>query len=102
QAVDGIRARNVTGVQTCALPIYTEFSATYPIAGDTTFRVEFTPDPDYKISAFEVLNSYDTAVVEKTVTVRTIGDGSTIYVTPAEIGRASCRKRESVTGRASA
>ncbi len=45
--------------------------------------MEFTPDPDYKISAFEVLNSYDTAVVEKTVTVRTIGDGSTIYVTPA-------------------
>ena len=66
-----------------AVTANTEFSATYPIAGDTTFRVEFTPDPDYKISAFEVLNSYDTAVVEKTVTVRTIGDGSTIYVTPA-------------------
>ena len=66
-----------------AVTANTEFSATYPIAGDTTFRVEFTPDPDYKISAFEVLNSYDTAVVEKTVTVRTIGNGSTIYVTPA-------------------
>ena len=66
-----------------AITANAEFSKTYPIAGDTTFRVEFTPDPDYKISTFEILDSYDTAVVEKTVTVRTIGNGSTIYVAPA-------------------
>ena len=65
-----------------AIAANTAFSKTYPIAGDTAFRVEFTPNPDYKISAFEVLDSYDTAVVEKTVTVRTIGDGATIYVAP--------------------
>ena len=59
-----------------------EFARTYPISGDTTFQVAFTPDPDYKISAFEVLNSYDTAVVEKTVSVRRIGSGGTIYVAP--------------------
>ena len=29
------------------------------------------------------MNSYDTAVVEKTVTVRTIGNGSTIYAAPS-------------------
>src|SRR5207249_9469370 len=32
QAEDGIRARNVTGVQTCALPIYDEgFSGEVPV-----------------------------------------------------------------------
>src|SRR5699024_11410747 len=36
QAEDGIRDRNVTGVQTCALPIYcTVFSATYVCFGPT-------------------------------------------------------------------
>ncbi len=59
-----------------------ELTRTYPISGDTTFRVEFTPDPAYKISAFEVLDSYDTANIEKTVTVRHLGDGNTIYVAP--------------------
>src|SRR5699024_11299638 len=29
QADDGIRARNVTGVQTCALPIFTEYHKEY-------------------------------------------------------------------------
>lgn len=69
--------------QGLAVTANTDLARTYPIAGTTTFRVEFTPDPAYKISAFEVLDSYDTASIEKTVSVRTVGNGSTIYVTPA-------------------
>src|SRR5207249_9756937 len=48
QAEDGIRDRNVTGVQTCALPILKGTyagSATYPASfGVTVFSGEFTAD----------------------------------------------------------
>ncbi|MBR2812972.1 MAG: hypothetical protein IKD69_16475, partial [Solobacterium sp.] len=56
-----------------------EFAMTSPT---TTYQVYFTPDPDYVISAFEKLESYDTVTVTKTVTQKTIGDGDTIYVKP--------------------
>src|SRR5699024_12085049 len=37
QAEDGIRDRNVTGVQTCALPIFTDNAVTYPSIYDPPF-----------------------------------------------------------------
>src|SRR5699024_2534409 len=37
QAEDGIRDRNVTGVQTCALPI--SFATTFSVAGSSTLNV---------------------------------------------------------------
>src|SRR5699024_11271520 len=46
QAEDGIRDRNVTGVQTCALPIFTQLGAKHPAFEGLTTDVE--PDqPNY-------------------------------------------------------
>lgn len=56
---------------------------TYPISGDTVFKVEFTPDPAYSISAFEKLSDYGTRSIEKAVAQRTLGANGTIYVAPA-------------------
>src|SRR5699024_3841702 len=44
QAEDGIRDRNVTGVQTCALPIFGAFAQSYSICGNSrtfSFIIEF-------------------------------------------------------------
>ncbi|MDO4327427.1 MAG: pectinesterase family protein [bacterium] len=58
----------------------TEFSKVYEMADTTEFEVVFTPNPDYKPSAFEELSDYSTKTISKTVTVRVIGNGDTIYV----------------------
>ena len=55
---------------------------TYAVAGDTTFQVQFTPNADYAISAYEKLSSYDTVTVEKKVTLRALGANGIIVVTP--------------------
>jgi len=47
----------------------------------TTFSVEFTPNADYRINDYTVLDSYETQTVKKEVTYRTFS-GSTIYVSP--------------------
>ena len=59
------------------------FTKKYPITGSCTFAVEFTPDPDYKPSAYERLSSYDTVQLAVSVSVRSLGsEEGIIYVTP--------------------
>ena len=48
-------------------------------SADELFRVEFTPDPEFKFSAFEKLSSYDMISVEKRVTAKTLGKDGVIY-----------------------
>ena len=54
----------------------------YTVARDTTFKVVFTPDKNYVISAFEKLSSYKTATIEKKVSLRALGANGIIVVTP--------------------
>src|SRR5207249_5340955 len=76
QAEDGIRDRNVTGVQTCALPISDLRAPVEPrVAG------EGPRDPPEVEGAQELLG----------VRVRADEDGH-VVVSP-QIGRASCRER---------
>src|SRR5699024_12005089 len=68
QAEDGIRDRNVTGVQTCALPIW---------VGSARNAREL------------VLENYPQAVIEVVDTAAaTVSEAATV-----QIGRASCRER---------
>src|SRR5699024_11850060 len=55
QAEDGIRDRNVTGVQTCALPIYEVFQVSEPFDRAETMRNYF------------VMNSVETAAMMKDI-----------------------------------
>lgn len=59
-----------------------ELAKTYTVTRDTTFKVKFTPDADYAISAYEKLASYKAATVEKKVSLRTLGADGVIVVTP--------------------
>ncbi|MCR4676646.1 MAG: hypothetical protein K5634_05395, partial [Sphaerochaetaceae bacterium] len=43
-------------------------------------NVKFTPDPEFKFSAYEKLSSYDTVTFGMTVTQRSLGKDSLIYV----------------------
>src|SRR5256885_3441627 len=84
QAEDGIRDYKVTGVQTCALPIYTPVFS--PSAG-SPFAVGTAPS-SVAVGDFNNDGSDDiitTNFASNNVSVL-LGDG-------AEIGRASCRER---------
>src|SRR5437868_13334919 len=74
QAEDGIRDRNVTGVQTCALPIYQTVIATCG-----TLVAIRRCDMRRMISA-------------RSVSRELVGGGS-VWSEKGEIGRASCRER---------
>ena len=54
----------------------------YTVTRDTTFKVVFTPDKNYVISAFEKLSSYKAATIEKKVSLRALGANGIIVVTP--------------------
>src|SRR5699024_11384782 len=89
QAEDGIRDRNVTGVQTCALPI----SRLKRMAA--RYGRWFTITPDEVASASVWFQRYGAAAVFFGRMVPTI---RTVISLPAgivrmEIGRASCRER---------
>src|SRR5690606_39770837 len=93
QAEDGIRDFHVTGVQTCALPIYNLKIFNYPSIQyevdkrDTTAqsliaKVYLTPRKKYSFGAtFDVTHS----------NIQDFGIGASISET--KIGRASCRGR---------
>src|SRR5699024_11428218 len=96
QAEDGIRYRNVTGVQTCALPISIHAS------GDSvSLRVDNTESPDAWIVSgrgelhLSILienmrrEGYELQVSRPEVIIRNI-DG-------VKIGRASCRERVEIS-----
>ena len=72
------------------------FSKSYAVTGDTTFKVKFTPDKNYAISAYEKLSSYDSAAIEKKVSLRTLGANGIIVVTPdaAQLTMAPVRKTQ--------
>src|SRR5699024_11791246 len=95
QAEDGIRDRNVTGVQTCALPISRPLVATTnaPLAAvflvvDIALRAAFYADPHHHIAVPPALSSADRDLLPHL--------GSCFEV--VKIGRASCRERVEVQG----
>src|SRR5207248_6164090 len=92
QAEDGIRVRTVTGVQTCALPIFQKLQAQFnqlPAAdrlnllNDTWALIEANRQP--AAAYFDLLQSFH-------------GEKTAAVWTQVQIGRASCRER----GRSSA
>src|SRR5699024_11529299 len=89
QAEDGIRDRNVTGVQTCALPISQDL-ADLVLANDEARRGMFGP-------AGSVAHDGTGSGQVRIQTVRTAAGGRAYIVhappTGGEIGRASCRGR---------
>src|SRR5699024_12045959 len=98
QAEDGIRDRNVTGVQTCALPIS---QSAYAIAGfqnDGVDVVLLTGDNEavaQQVSTELNINHYKASMLP---------EDKIAYVTQSqdkqhvEIGRASCRERVKESG----
>src|SRR5256885_8792432 len=89
QAEDGIRDYKVTGVQTCALPIYTPFRSVQELGRIPGFS---NPAAVGMLTRFFTVRSL---MFEANVTVHA-GGASRTYV---EIGRASCRKSVDLGGR---
>src|SRR2546430_7913063 len=84
QAEDGIRDLTVTGVQTCALPIFAKGAAKAHEAGPDNVCWDFTYTPlDLTEAAFK---EADVVVKERVLQNR-------LAPVPMEIGRASCRER---------
>src|SRR5699024_11307645 len=96
QAEDGIRGRNVTGVQTCALPIYLYDYAIglYKSVGGDMFTVSSDAHVagDYQLGFEEAFNKLRNHDVNQLVVFQ---KGVPHYVD--KIGRASCREREQRT-----
>src|SRR2546425_8445049 len=73
QAEDGIRDKLVTGVQTCALPIYAKKqAAARPFAHlvfvrPTGFRAPATPDPDPRVEFHRLCDALRTRSEERRV-----------------------------------
>src|SRR5699024_11993915 len=95
QAEDGIRGRNVTGVQTCALPI-------------SLHRLQLTDRQKGCIQGVKDVNSFDEKEISLVTEAGTLSiKGEGLHVTrldlekqevDIEIGRASCRERGSSWG----
>src|SRR5207248_5710938 len=97
QAEDGIRDRTVTGVQTCALPIYTA------PANPGTYTVKATTQAESSASATAAVpvvipegNIPDTASALITTLMTPIF--CTLHSSRSKIGRASCRERVCTSG----
>src|SRR5699024_11916361 len=91
QAEDGIRDRNVTGVQTCALPILNVFGG-FKVQGKDQANAErlikearAVEKAGAIVCVLEGIPSELASVITKQLKIPTIGIG--------EIGRASCRER---------
>src|SRR5256885_8445995 len=90
QAEDGIRDYEVTGVQTCALPIYTNWLAGLSANNVVTFSVsDESPASQLVLS---VISLNPTLLPDANLQLGTAGANQTLTITP-EIGRASCRER---------
>src|SRR5699024_11641784 len=88
QAEDGIRDRNVTGVQTCALPI-SPVDRTDDDGGIMTWTVVDSPIGELRLVAEAV--SLTAIEFSPFATDREVADRSDDD--PVQIGRASCRER---------
>src|SRR5690606_40768222 len=94
QAEDGIRDFHVTGVQTCALPIYLDIAipaeeAKFPFFQNICIYINHTDNLRQGYSHFlrEVKNLKEVALKAS--------EGTPIFAIFDEIGRASCRERAS-------
>src|SRR5437667_3563167 len=83
QAEDGIRDRDVTGVQTCALPIYEAVQAR--VGPESRFHANlFTHESAIQVSGPDTSGEVEFVLLQ----------GSELRVAlGSEIGRASCRER---------
>src|SRR5699024_11935712 len=95
QAEDGIRDRNVTGVQTCALPIYT-------LPSDER---EYAQSDPWQLQQIMLNSGEDRSDIRNTFqylarpeTFEPIPSAGKKKQIRDEIGRASCREREEVSG----
>src|SRR5690606_39775250 len=80
QAEDGIRDFHVTGVQTCALPIYGLWDVVRDLVAEGTtvlLTTQYLEEADQLADSIAVIDAG-----------RVIASGA-----PSEIGRASCRER---------
>src|SRR5687767_15794179 len=103
QAEDGIRDKLVTGVQTCALPIWQGFKLPLLIGGATTSRVHtavkiaphYTSGPVIYVSDASRSVSVCQSLVSDDAAAKFIADVKVEYerVRTQQIGRASCRER---------
>src|SRR5699024_11907031 len=85
QAEDGIRGRNVTGVQTCALPISTDATRSSASTSSADCHGSCGPGPSAASKASTTQSCGPAAVGTW---------ASTDQRNAGEIGRASCRERE--------
>src|SRR5690606_40871966 len=97
QAEDGIRDFHVTGVQTCALPIWLLSSAVMTVvpakvAGVAEVIVATPCRPDGTVDPYVLV-----AAVEAGAD-RILKVGGAQAIAALEIGRASCRERRSICG----
>src|SRR5205807_5271646 len=94
QAEDGIRDYKVTGVQTCALPIWiramnpADLSATELLAGYRSGRLSPVEATQAVLNRIDELDSKVNAFV--------LVDADRALRAAREIGRASCREREGI------
>src|SRR5699024_12155309 len=99
-AEDGIRSRNVTGVQTCALPISEEVNSVSGIIREKLYN-----DKKDITGPFDIIGDIHGCYDETVELLKKLGysinkvsdDGKNFGI--QEIGRASCRERGESEGR---
>src|SRR5699024_12003626 len=96
QAGDGIRDRNVTGVQTCALPICTVRSSRASRSPESSKRQEEDTEMASKKGVSSTRNGRDSNA--QRLGVKRFGGQDVNAGEILEIGRASCREWREVGG----
>src|SRR5438067_10441705 len=91
QAEDGIRDRNLTGVQTCALPIYCQIAE----CSESIGRSQASGDArgDSGIAAWTSRARATAIGITRWPAATSVSLLAVATILPAEIGRASCRER---------